>query len=67
MLRKNQRRQRAAGDRLMVSFRPGQRETLKDVASNSGLSESQVVRLIVEEFLERNAGRELRLKLAVKD
>ena len=60
-------RKQTASDRLMVSFRPGQRDTLKKFAKKSGLSESQVVRLIVEEFLDRNAGKEVHLKLTVKE
>ena len=67
MPRQHQRKQESASDRLMVSFRPGQRDSLRELARKSGLSESQVVRLIVEEFLERNYGKEVRLKLAAKD
>jgi hypothetical protein len=67
MPRQRQRRKESESDRLMVSFRPGQRDSLRELARKSGLSESQVVRLIVEEFLERNDGKEVRFKLAVKD
>lgn len=62
-----QQKQGSSSDRLMVTFRPGQRDSVKGLAERSGLSEAQIVRLIIEEFLERNKGKDVRLKLAVKD
>jgi hypothetical protein len=57
----------ASSKRLMVSLRSGQREKLQELAHKSGISESQTIRLIVDEFLERHAGKEMRFKLSVKD
>jgi hypothetical protein len=51
----------------MVSFQPCQRTSLQEIAERSGLSESQVVRLIVDDFLERNSGKIVVFKLTTKD
>lgn len=63
------RKREEIGDsnRLMVTFRPKHREAFKDLAEQNGLSEAHVVRLIVDDFLERTAGKEIRFKLAVKE
>lgn len=60
------RKENGDGDRLMVTFRPEQRKALKELAEQNGLSEAHVVRLIVDDFLERIVGKEIRFKLAVK-
>lgn len=61
------RKEHGDGNRLMVTFRPEQREALKELAEQNGLSEAHVVRLIVDDFLERTAGKEIRFRLAVKE
>ncbi len=54
-------------NRLMVSLRSEQREKLQLLAEKSHISESQAIRLIVEEFLEKHDGKEVRFQLTVKD
>lgn len=56
-----------AGDRLTVTFHPQQRAALREIAARNGISESQVVCLIVDEFLARNAGKNIRVTLTTED
>lgn len=64
---KKQAKRKNFGRRLMVSFQPDQRAALQEIAQRSGVSESQVVRVIVDEFLERNTGKKIRFALTTKE
>ncbi len=64
---KKQSKRKTSTSRLMVSFQPKQRAALREIAEGSGVSESQVVRVIVDEFLERNSGKKVRFTLTSKE
>lgn len=65
-MRKRKAKASLVNNRLMVSLRPDQRAVLQSMAQDSGISESHVVRLIVGEFLERTAGKDVRFQLTSK-
>ena len=64
---KKRAKRKSASSRLMVSFQRKQRTALQAIAERSGVSESQVVRVIVDEFLERNSGKNVRFTLTSKE
>ena len=64
---KKQSKRKTSNSRLMVSFQPKQRAALQEIAEGSGVSESQVVLVIVDEFLERNSGKKVRFTLTSKE